>query len=148
MHAYLMQALTVVPLLFPIPQSEAPGAAHGVRQQQAEGKKEKGMKEDEELKQDLAKLQGKWQGFREAADGQKQRWVKEIKGHEETVTVYGEKNELLGSWVVEFRLERTGKVRIYRYKHKKILAGPDKEKAVTGGGEYIYRFIDDYLAEA
>jgi hypothetical protein len=110
-------------------------------------KKAARAKEDEALKKDLEKMQGKWEGRRTGPDGKEYRLLKEIKGNKETVSYLGDKDQVEISWSVDFKLERSGKARVFRYSNMKLLEGPNRGQEVKGESSYIYRVTDDYFFE-
>lgn len=96
---------------------------------------------------DLAKVQGKWEATFPDKDGKAHRMTKEIEGNKEIVHVYGEKGEVMQVWTVDFRLEDTGKVRIFTFFNAKMLEGPNKGKEYKEKTSYLYRVEDDTIAE-
>ena len=107
---------------------------------------------DDALAQDLSSLQGKW-------ERQPQEWdeppsptdaarsVKEIKGNREMLTHYGADCKVIRTTTAEFRLEASGRVRLYTYFNWQVTAGPNKGKKIKGPFSYIYRVKDDKIYE-
>ena len=100
--------------------------------------KETKPKEDPDLKADLEKLQGTWQRVEIDDQGNVgSQQVKVIKGNMETLTNYGDNQKIKSQHTVEFKLEKSGDVKIFTF-------GPpggldDKERTYS----YVYRLDDD-----
>lgn len=104
------------------------------------------------LEQDLAMLQGKWE--REPAEydepprpSDAERSVKEIKGNRETITYYGADGKVIRATAADFRLEESGRVKLYTYSNWRVTAGEGKGKTVAGPKSYIYRLKEDRVYE-
>src|SRR5438067_1297468 len=134
MIRYAMGAAAMIGLL---------GAA---MQASAQDKKDAG----DPLKKDAELLQGKWERVMTtdtSALGKAKRAVKEFKGDKETVTWYNDKDEVIRSHRVTFKLSECGKLRIYNYTDMEILDGPGKGQKVDLNNSYIYRVGEDSLVE-
>jgi len=86
-----------------------------------------------DLKDDLAKIQGKWKGT-VGTDDSATLWTLETKGNKTTITIRSKAGDDLAKVECEFKLERHGKFKAYTYSNLKILSG-DKEgqTELTGG---------------
>jgi len=98
-----------------------------------------------DLKDDLAKLQGKWKGTVGAEDNAT-LWTLENKGNKTKLTIQSKSGNDLAKVECDFKLERHGKFKAYTYSNLKYLSG-DKEgqTELTGGKSRssIYRFDGD-----
>jgi hypothetical protein len=98
-----------------------------------------------ELKDDLAKLQGKWRGTLTTGDGAS-IWTLDVKGSKAKVNVKSEAGDEVFKGEVEFKLERHGKFKAYTYFNLEIQSGDNAgEKRLTGGEtrSSLYRFEED-----
>jgi hypothetical protein len=106
--------------------------------------------EDKDLKEDLRKLQGKWEHTFTVKGEQgeiKIRKVKEIKDKTETVTWYLPDGKVYQVNQVDIKLEKKGKDRILTYSNWKFLEGPQKGKVIPGKGSYVYKIDGDVWTE-
>jgi hypothetical protein len=96
--------------------------------------------------EELSRLQGRWQ--RRATDerGKALVIVKEIKGTKERLTSFSEDGEVVYAHTVDFRLEKTDKVRVFTYFNCEIVGGPHKGDKFKGSS-YIYTVDDQTLSE-
>lgn len=94
------------------------------------------------LEEEIAKLQGKW--FRTERDqfGNTFRTVKEVSGNVETLSTY-QGEQLVHSHMVDFDVERTADVLIFRYANMRITAGPNKGVVKDGPFAYLYQVKGD-----
>jgi hypothetical protein len=86
------------------------------------------------VKEDMAKIQGKWERAAKLG-GNSVRQVKEHKGHQTTLTTYGENNEFLQQHKSEFKLRKTDDVRIFIYSKLEVTEGKNK------GDKYADQFL-------
>jgi hypothetical protein len=106
---------------------------------------------DDPLKKDGQALQGKWERVMTTDTtllGKAKRAVKEIDGDKETVTWYGDKDQVIRSHRVTFKLAESGNVRTFTYSDMEILEGPGKGTKVDVSGSYVYRIAGDEFCEA
>jgi hypothetical protein len=106
---------------------------------------------DDPLAKDLQALQGKWERVLTTDDsilGKAKRAVKEIKDNEETVTWYGDKDQIIRSHRVTFKLSQSGNVRVFTYSDMEILEGLGKGTKSKVSGSYIYRLASNEFCEA
>jgi hypothetical protein len=107
--------------------------------------------EDKDLKEDLRKLQGKWEhAFTVKGEQGREieiRKVKEIKDEKETVTWYLPGGKVYQVNQVDIKLEKKGKDRIFTYTNWKFLEGPDKGKEIPGKGSFVYKIDGDVWTE-
>lgn len=96
---------------------------------------------------ELEKVQGKWERTVTTADGTPIRVVKEITGNSETVTYFGPNGKVLQAHRVEFKLETSGKVKIFTYFNGIVTAGPRKGSQKKDPTSYVYRVEDDMFFE-
>jgi hypothetical protein len=102
------------------------------------------------LKKDTELLQGKWERVMTTDTsvlGKAKRAVKEFDGDTEIVTWYNDKDEVIRSHRVTFKLSELGKLHIYTYSDMEILDGPGKGQKVKGTASYVYRVGKDFLFE-
>ena len=97
---------------------------------------------DDALKKDAEALQGRWERVTTtdtSVVGKAKRAVKEIKGDKEAVTWYGEKDEVIRSHRVTFKLSQSGRVHVFAWSDMEVLdkEGNWQKAAVTGS--YVYR---------
>lgn len=95
---------------------------------------------------ELAGVQGKWERIMKA-DGGAFKVVKEHKGNETTVTILDFEGNVVVAKRSEFRLEQTGKVRIFTFFNNVITVGPDKGQMDKAPHFYIYRITGDTFVE-
>ncbi len=104
--------------------------------------------EDKDLKEDLRKLQGKWEyTFKDEQGKAVVRKVKEIKDEKETVTWYLPDGKVYQVNRVDIKLEKKGKDRILTYSNWKFLEGPDKGREIEGKGSFVYKLDGDTWTE-
>ena len=111
---------------------------------------------DKAVKEDLAKIQGKWKTTREfdptgqGPGGKMHRWTKEIDGNKETITIARKDGEVVAAWTVDIKVSRTGLVRIFTFTNVRVTAGPRKGETFLKDQEvsYIYTVKGDTFAEA
>lgn len=105
--------------------------------------------EDKDLKEDLRKLQGKWEYTFEDEQGKVViRKVKEIKDETETVTWYLPDGKVYQVNRVDIKLEKKGRDRILTYSNWKYLEGPEKGKEIKGKiGSFVYKIDGDAWTE-
>jgi uncharacterized protein (TIGR03067 family) len=77
---------------------------------------------ESELKDDLAKLQGKWKATVTTDQGSS-KWTLEIKGNKSTVQIESSEGDTVFKAENEFKLEKHGKFKAYTYFNVKILSG-------------------------
>jgi hypothetical protein len=104
------------------------------------------------LKKDAEAFQGRWERVRTAdtsnALGRAKRVVKEIKGDRETVTWYGDEDQVIRSHRVTFKLSEFGKARVLTYSDMEVLDRTRKWTKIKATGSYIYRIEKDQFYEA
>lgn len=89
--------------------------------------------------QDLLEVQGKWE--REEPQGSNapyQRVVKEVKGNEETVTHYRADGSVWRAHRAQFKLSRSGDVKVFSFSNVQITDGDGKGSRFPGPSSYIY----------
>jgi uncharacterized protein (TIGR03067 family) len=97
-----------------------------------------------DLKADLDAMQGKWQqaSTSEAAPPGIKR-VKEVKGDQETVTVYDADGKVLRAARCTIKLSESGGVRVLTFSDGEVIDGLGKGRKQTGSSAYIYRLDGD-----
>ncbi len=95
---------------------------------------------------ELADVQGKWERVMRT-DGGIYKVVKEHKGNETTVTILDSNGADVVAKKSEFRLEKTGRVRIFTFFNNVITAGPQKGQTDKAPHSYIYRITGDTFVE-
>ena len=103
------------------------------------------------VEQDLKALQGRWErpmsGDDDAQHGAA-RVEKEVKGNRETVTYYDDAGKVVFATTADFKLEASGRVRLYTFSNLKVTQGQDKGGASDRPLSYIYRVEGDLYHEA
>ncbi|QDV42397.1 hypothetical protein Enr13x_22420 [Stieleria neptunia] len=94
----------------------------------------------------LAEVQGKWVRTVEAKGGT-YTITKAHSGHETTLTITDADDRVVESKTSEFRLETTGKVRIFTFFNNTFTAGANRGRTVKAPQSYIYRVTDDRFIE-
>jgi hypothetical protein len=107
----------------------------------------KPIESDAESEIELAKVQGTWVRTIKTKDGTL-KVVKVHKGNKTTLTYFDSKDNVLAAKSSEFRLENTGKVRIFTFVNNVVTAGPQKGQVDKGPHSYIYRITGDTFFEA
>jgi len=105
---------------------------------------------DDALKKDAEALEGRWERLTTTDTsvlGKAKRAVKEIKGEKETVTWYGEKDEVIRSHRVAYKLSESGKVHVFTWSEMEVLDKAGKWQKAAATGSYIYRVEKDMLYE-
>src|SRR5689334_10450447 len=95
---------------------------------------------DNSAKDDLAAVQGVWE--REAPTGVDlgyQRATKDIRGNRETVTFYDADGKILRRHQVDFKLSRTGDVKVFTYSNMEVTEGDQKGTKTPQAYSYLYR---------
>jgi hypothetical protein len=104
------------------------------------------------LKKDAEALQGRWERVLTTdtnnALGKAKRAVKEIKGNRETVTWYGDNDEVIRCHRVTFKLSESGKVRVFTYSDMEVRDETGNWTKVAATGSYVYRIDNDQFYEA
>lgn len=96
--------------------------------------------------EELAKVQGKWVRSMRTDSGTF-KVIKEHKGNETTVTFFDSEGNVVAAKKSQFRLEQTGKVRIFTFFNNVITAGPQKGQTDKASTSYIYRVTGDTFVE-
>ena len=104
------------------------------------------------VEQDLEALQGRWErkllGGDQSARKGEARAVKEIKGNKETVTYYDDAGKPVRATTADFKLEQSGRVRLYTFSNLKVTVGEDQGDAGSKKPlSYIYRVEGDAYHE-
>lgn len=96
--------------------------------------------------QELAAVQGKW--FRTVeTDRGTFKIEKEHKGNTTILTITDAEGEMVEQKESEFRIETTGKARVFTFFNNVFTAGPNKGRKDDTPQSYIYRITDDTFAE-
>ena len=107
-----------------------------------------GMKALERLLDELDAVQGEWVRTLEGEEAvNAERAVKEIKGNKETITHYRKDGEIVAQWTVDFKLEKTEKIRLFTWQNLVVTNGQGKGRTLKGPFSYIYRVTDDAFVE-
>ncbi len=102
--------------------------------------------DDSTTAEELAKVQGKWGRTMTTPSGEF-KVVKEHVGNKTTVTFMDSEGRIVEAKKSEFRLENTGKVRIFTFFNNVITAGPHKGQTDKEPHSYIYRVVGDTFVE-
>lgn len=99
------------------------------------------------LKEDLRKLEGKWEHTFKDKDGKALvRKVKEVKGNTEKVTWYLPDGTVHMVNTVDFKLEMRGKDKVFSYFNGKVVEGPAKGQEFQSGS-FVYTLDGDTWTE-
>lgn len=91
-------------------------------------------------------LQGKWVRNIKTENGTFKA-IKEHKGNTTTLKFYDSEGNVVASKKSEFRLEDTGKVKIFTFFNNVMTAGPQKGQTDKAPKSYIYKVIGDTFVE-
>ncbi|MCL4204771.1 MAG: hypothetical protein KJ000_20020 [Pirellulaceae bacterium] len=103
-------------------------------------------KAEEAANDELAKVQGKWVRTVKTDRGTF-KVVKEHKGNDTTVTFFDSDGNVMAEKTSQFRLEQTGKVRIFTFFNNVITAGPQKGQIDKAPTSFVYRVTGDTFFE-
>jgi hypothetical protein len=109
----------------------------------------RGAAPDNSAKDDLAQVQGVWE--RQAPTGVDlgyQRATKDIRGSRETVTFYAADGKVLRRHEVDFKVSRTGDVRVFTYSNMEVTEGDGKGTKTPQAFSYLYRVKGNQFWEA
>jgi hypothetical protein len=95
----------------------------------------------------LREVQGTWTRCQTTATGPI-RIVKEHKGNKTVVTAYDDKDKVIYAHESEFKVEQTGKVRIFTFHDRVITAGPNAGAKIPAPQSFVYRVSDGRFVEA
>ena len=85
------------------------------------------------LKEDLARLQGKWEATVTTADGGS-TWTLGVTGNKSTLLIETKSGDVVFKAELDFKLEQHGSFRAYTYSNLKNLTGDrERETQLTGG---------------
>lgn len=137
-------ALAIAALLWGL----SAAATHSPAADEVPGETAEWTPDDDDLKRDLALMQGRWQRTGRNAEGEvTSRQEKVIQGNRETVTSLDSEGKVLRKHAVKFRLEKHGPVRIYSVYELTAYQG---DQAVTSAADfsYVYRVDGKLLLDA
>ncbi|MBI4327775.1 MAG: hypothetical protein HY674_21290 [Chloroflexi bacterium] len=89
---------------------------------------------DADLKEDLAKLQGKWKSTVTTDQGTG-LWTLEIKGSKTKVVIESKEGEVYFKGECEFKLEKAGKFKAYTYFNLEVQSGDNAGQKMLTDGE-------------
>jgi hypothetical protein len=95
---------------------------------------------------ELEKVQGKWVRSVKTANGPVQI-IKEHKGQKTTLQFMDANGNVVASKMSEFRLEKTGRVRVFTFFNNVVTSGPQKGQVDKKEKSYIYRIEGDSFTE-
>ena len=99
------------------------------------------------LKEDLAKLQGKWKATVNSGEGSS-IWTLEVTGNQSTLLIESKAGDLVFKGELDFKLEQHGSFKSYTYSNlKDITGGRERPLQLTDGRtkSSLYRFDSDTL---
>ncbi|WP_372895391.1 hypothetical protein [Stieleria sp.] len=96
--------------------------------------------------EDLAEVQGTWVRTVKTETGT-YTITKQHRGNETTLTITGADDRVVESKTSEFRLETTGKVRIFTFFNNRFTAGANRGRTADVPQSYIYRVTGDTFIE-
>lgn len=91
-------------------------------------------------------VQGKWVRHQNTANGPV-KIVKEHKGQRTILTAYDDKENVIYSHESEFKIERSGKVRIFSFFNRTITAGPNAGQKNQEPISFVYRVAEKRFIE-
>lgn len=91
-------------------------------------------------------VQGKWVRHLNTATGPV-KVVKEHNGQRTIVTGYNDKLNVIYSHESEFKVEQSGKVRIFTYFNRTITAGPNAGQKIKEPVSFVYRVAENRFIE-
>jgi len=91
-------------------------------------------------------VQGKWLRHQATATGPV-KIVKEHKGQNTIVTAYDDKRNVIYSHESEFKIEQSGKVRIFTFFNRTITAGPNAGQKLKDPVSFVYRIAENRFIE-
>ncbi len=91
-------------------------------------------------------VQGKWVRHQDTANG-RVKIVKEHNGQRTIVTAYDDKANVLYSHESEFKVELSGKVRIFTFFNRVITAGPNSGQKIKEPVSFVYRIVENRFIE-
>jgi uncharacterized protein (TIGR03067 family) len=97
--------------------------------------------------QDLLAVQGKWEREELTPAAPYRRAVKEVKGNEEVVAYYRSDGTLWRAHRAQFKLSRTGDVKVFTFSNVQITDGEGKGTRFEGPSSYIYLATDRQFKE-
>ncbi|HZN64473.1 MAG TPA: TIGR03067 domain-containing protein [Tepidisphaeraceae bacterium] len=98
--------------------------------------------------EDLLAVQGKWEREEPpGSDAPYRRVVKEVKGNEEVVTYYRADGSVWRSHRAQFKLSRSGDVKVFTFSNVQITEGDGKGSKYQGASSYIYLATDRQFKE-
>lgn len=95
---------------------------------------------------ELAKVQGKWVRTMKTDSGTF-KVIKEHQGNTTILTFFDSMGNVVAGKKSEFRLEKTGKVRIFTFFNNVVTAGPQKGQTDKEPQSYIFRVTEDSFFE-
>jgi uncharacterized protein (TIGR03067 family) len=105
---------------------------------------DKETKSPPDLKADLAAMQGKWeQASTSGAVPPGFKRVKEVKGDQETVTVFDAEGKVLRAARATIKLSESGGVRVLTFSDGEVTDGLGKGRKQSESASYIYRMDGD-----
>lgn len=102
---------------------------------------------DDGLERDLQNLQGTWQRMGATIDGQRIMVRKVVTGNSEIVKYTDEQGTVLREHQADFRLELSGRARLFTYFNLLVTEGPSKGERRAEPSSYIYRLDADTFTE-
>ena len=103
---------------------------------------------DSTAERDLLEVQGRWEREEPAGSGAAyRRVVKEVKGNEESVAYYREDGSVWRAHRAQFKLSRTGDVKVFTFSNVQITDGDGKGSRFQGPASYIYVATDRQFKE-
>ena len=91
-------------------------------------------------------VQGKWVRYQTTANGPV-KIVKEHKGQRTIATGYDDKLNVIYSHESEFKIEQSGKVRIFTFFNRTITAGPNAGQKIKEPVSFVYRVAENRFIE-
>jgi phosphodiesterase/alkaline phosphatase D-like protein len=96
---------------------------------------------------ELSKIvQGKWVRHQATANGPV-KIVKEHKAQNTIVTAYDDKDNVIYAHESEFKIEQSGKVRIFTFFNRTITAGPNAGQKIKEPVSFVYRVAENRFIE-
>lgn len=100
----------------------------------------------DELSDHYQAVQGRWIRHQDTANG-RITIIKEHKAQHSTVTAYDDKRNVIHAHESEFKIEQSGKVRIFTFFNRTITAGPNAGQKSKEPVSFVYRVAENRFIE-
>ncbi len=101
----------------------------------------------EASKEEYAQVEGTWELFQDTDQAESPRRVKTHQGGKTTVTTYDVEGNIVGQHKSEYKLKKSGMVRIFVYYNVVPATGPSKGRQFPGPFYYAFNVQEDRFLE-